>query len=315
MPVLTLAAVGILLKLASTIAFTGMSSLVRVAGSDVPVGQVVFCRSLFALIPLFAILAWRGEIGEALRVNSFSGHMKRGAIGAFGMLCGFTALSLLPLADAVAIGYAAPLMVVPLAVLMLGETVRIYRWTAVAIGFCGVIVILWPYLGTGTSDRAAIGAWFALAGAVCAAFATIQVRRLLSTETTASIVFLFMTLSTLLSLTSLPLGSVIPWLGVWIWPTPGQMATLVTIGILGGLGQICLTESYRRADASLVAPFEYFSMIWAVLFGYLLFADLPGPSVLIGGAIVVGSGLFVIWREHRLGLKRDAQRRVQTPQG
>lgn len=317
---LSRAATGIVLKLASTVAFTGMSSLVRVAGEDVPVGQVVFCRSLFALIPLFVILAWRREIADAFRINSFTGHLKRGAIGGFGMFCGFTALSLLPLADAVAIGYAAPLMVVPLAVVLLGETVRVYRWTAVAIGFTGVMVILWPHLthgfSQGLTETRALGAVFALGGAVCAAFATIQVRKIIKTENTAAIVFMFMMLTTVLAFLSLPLGLVSSGpVKPWIWPEPWRMAVLVAIGVLGGFGQIFLTESYRRADTSLIAPFEYFSMLWAILFGWLLFSDLPGVYVLVGGAIVVASGLFVIWREHVLGLERTRQREATTPQG
>lgn len=315
MPALSLAVTGILFKMSATIAFTSMSSLVRVAGQEFPVGQIVFFRSFFALIPLFVILAFRREIGEAFRIHSFRNHMKRGAFGSIGMASGFIALSLLPLADAVAIGYAAPLMVVPLAVLMLGEKVRIYRWSAVAIGFVGVVVILAPYLGRGlATDAGSTGAIFALIGAVCAAFATIQTRKLTTTETTANIVFMFMALCSALSLLTLPLGYFLP-IGVWFWPSLSQAALLIVIGVLGGLGQIFLTESYKRADASLIAPFEYFSMIWAVLIGYFAFGDLPGWTVIVGGAIVVSSGLFVIWREHQLGLERRLQRKVTTPQG
>lgn len=317
-PLLTRTITGILLKIASTIAFTAMSSLVRVAGQEVPVGQVVFCRAFFALIPLFLVLGLRGQMGEAVRLGSFTGHVKRGIIGASGMCFGFIALTLLPLADAVTIGYAAPLMVVPLAVWILGEKVRVYRWTAVAVGFIGVVVILWPHLADaarpGGWDAQAAGALAALGGAVCAAFATIQVRKLVSTETTASIVFMFMALCSVVALCTLPLGYVLP-IGRWVIPNPTQMMILVVIGIFGGLGQMLLTESYKRADTSLIAPFEYFSMIWAVLIGYIIFSDVPGPFVVVGGAIVVASGLMVIWREHILGLERARARQAVTPQG
>jgi drug/metabolite transporter (DMT)-like permease len=98
-------------------------------------------------------------------------------------------------------------------------------------------------------------------------------------------------------------------------PTPWQAFILVMVGVFGGLGQIFLTISYRHADTSLIAPFEYFSMIWAIIMGYLVFADLPSIYVLCGGSIVVASGIFVIWREQKLGLERARQRKVATPQG
>lgn len=318
MPVLSRAVTGILLKLLSTMAFTCMSTLVRVAGKDVPVGEVVFCRSLFALVPLFAMLAFRHEIMDAFRWTSFGSHMKRGAIGATGMFSGFVGLTMLPLADSTAISYAAPLMVVPLAYFLLGEQVRVYRWSAVAVGFVGVVVILWPHLDIGAfsgNDRQGQGALFSLGGAVCAAFATIQVRKLVNTETTAAIVFTFMVLCTVLALITWPLGHVLPILGQWIVPTPWQAFVLVMVGVFGGFGQIFLTMSYRYADTSLIAPFEYFSMIWAIAMGYLVFADVPSRYVLAGGAIVVASGIFVIWREQKLGLERRLQRKVSTPQG
>lgn len=319
MPVLSRAATGILFKLMSTVAFTSMSTLVRVAGKEIPVGEVVFCRSFFALIPLFIMLAWRHEVMDAFRYVSFLSHMKRGAIGATGMFSGFVGLTMLPLADSTAISYAAPLMVVPLAYFILGEQVRIYRWTAVAVGFVGVVVILWPHLDVGAMggrpDSQRTGAMFSLGGAICAAFATIQVRKLVNTETTASIVFTFMALCAILALITWPLGQVVPFIGQWIVPTPLQAFLLVMVGVTGGLGQIFLTLSYRYADTSLIAPFDYFSMIWAVIIGYLVFADLPSVYVIIGGSIVVASGIFVIWREQKLGLERARQRTVSTPQG
>lgn len=318
MPVLSRAVTGILLKVLSTMAFTCMSTLVRVAGKEVPVGQVVFFRSFFALVPLFIMLAWRHEIMDAFRVTSVSSHIKRGVIGATGMFSGFVGLTLLPLADSTAISYAAPLMVVPLAAIILGERVRIYRWSAVAIGFVGVVVILWPHLDVealrAMSDGQTVGAMFALGGAVCAAFATIQVRKLVNTESTAAIVFTFMMLCAILALFTWPAGYVLP-IGRWIVPGAWQAVILVAVGVFGGMGQILLTVSYRHADTSLIAPFEYFSMIWAIVIGYFVFRDVPSVYVLTGGGIVVASGIFVIWREQRLGLERARARKVSTPQG
>ncbi|QCK88124.1 DMT family transporter [Phreatobacter aquaticus] len=319
MPVLSRALTGILLKLCSTVCFTCMSTLARIAGREAPVGEVVFCRSFFALIPLFVMLAFRREIMDAFRATSYIGHIKRGVLGSTGMFCGFVALTLLPLADSTAIGYAAPLMVVPLAAIFLGEKVRVYRWTAVGIGFVGVVVILWPHLDlhalASASDAQSIGAMFSLASAVMAAFSTIQVRRLVAIETTASIVFYFMVLCAVLALVTWPLGYYVPIMGRWMVPGPQLAFILVMVGVFGGLGQIFLTMSYRHADTSLIAPFEYFSMIWAIIMGYFVFSDLPSAYVLTGGAIVVASGIFVIWREQKLGLERARQRKVSTPQG
>jgi drug/metabolite transporter (DMT)-like permease len=184
--------------------------------------------------------------------------------------------------------------------LVLKETVRGYRWTAVAVGFGGVLIMMAPHLGEGLSGvggaAPVIGAMFALLGASCSAFATIQVRRLTGTESTGAIVLYFSLLTTALGLITVALG--------WRMPDAGDLALLVLIGILGGIGQILLTGSYRFGDASLIAPFEYTTMIWALLIGWFAFDQLPDQTVAIGGALVAASGIFVLWRERRLGLMR-----------
>lgn len=292
---------GIALKLLSALAFTLMSAGIKLVSDRYPVGELVFFRSFFALLPLLVWLAWQGDLINAVRTRNLKGHFLRGIIGGCGMFSGFMALYYLPLPDAVTIGYASPLMVVVLAAIMLRETVRAYRWTAVVVGFIGVLVMISPHFGAsalarGLSGGPAVGALFALLGASCAALATIQVRRLTVTERTGAIVFYFSVLSSLLGLSTIVLG--------WRMPTPEEWAILLGIGILGGIGQILLTESYRHADASLVAPFEYTTMIWALLIGWFVFGELPGRTVLIGGAIVAAAGIFVLWRERKLGLKR-----------
>lgn len=292
---------GITLKVLSALAFTLMSAGIKLVSDRYPTGEIVFFRSFFALLPLLVWLSWQGDLINSVRTRNLKGHLLRGVIGSCGMFSGFIALSYLPLPDAVTIGYAAPLMVVVLAALMLGETVRAYRWSAVVIGFVGVLVMVSPHFGAsalarGLSGGPAVGALFGLLGAACAALATIQVRRLTQTERTGAIVFYFSVLSSLLGLSTIFLG--------WRAPTMPEWGILLGIGILGGIGQILLTESYRHADASLIAPFEYTTMIWAFLFGWFVFGELPGRTVLIGGAIVAGAGMFVLWRERRLGLKR-----------
>jgi drug/metabolite transporter (DMT)-like permease len=292
--------VGITLKLLSTLSFTLMSALVKATSERYHVGEIVFFRSFFALVPLVIWLVWRGEFPSAIRTRAPLGHIKRGLIGTAGMTLGFIGLSLLPLSEAVAIGYAAPLLTVALAALLLGETVRLYRWSAVAIGLSGVLVMLAPHLGNspsvGAMSGSALGAMAAFGGAICAAGAAIQTRRLTMTETTGAIVFYFMTLTSLVGLATFALG--------WNKPDLYDAGLLIMTGILGGIGQILMTQSFRYADASLIAPFEYSSMIWALLIGWLVFSHLPTTWVIVGAVIVASSGIFVIWRERKLGLER-----------
>ncbi|KFC67109.1 RarD family protein [Bosea sp. LC85] len=296
---------GITLKLISALSFTLMSAGIKAIAARYPTGELVFVRSFFALIPLLLWLGWRGEIPSALKTKNLRGHFKRGVIGSTGMFCGFVALSFLPLPDAVALGYAAPLAVVVLAALVLKERVRIYRWSAVTIGFIGVLIMLSPHLGSfqiAGGNAPAIGAAFGLAGACCSAFASIEVRQLTMTERTGAIVFYFTLMTTTLGLFTILLG--------WRMPDLQDAALMVAIGILGGLGQIFLVQAYRYGDASLIAPFEYSTMLWAVAIGWFVFGDWPASAVLIGAAIVIASGIYVILREKQLGLLKRETREV-----
>jgi drug/metabolite transporter (DMT)-like permease len=211
------------------------------------------------------------------------------------------------------ISYASPLVVVMLAAFLLKEQVRIYRWSAVGIGFLGVVVAMAPHLSLGYGDApSGAGAMLALAGAIFAAFAMIEVRRLTTTENTAAIVFYFSIFSSLIGLATLPIGRVAPEFG-WTMPGLADWSILVLVGVMGGLGQITLTAAYRRADTSVIAPFEYVSIIWATAVGYFAFGDAPGSAILLGSAVIVASGLFVIYRENRLGLERKRQLEASPP--
>jgi drug/metabolite transporter (DMT)-like permease len=291
---------GILLKVASALVFTVMSALVRWVSDTVPVGQIVFYRSAFAILPVVVIYAWQGQLTSAVRTNRPLGHVTRGAIGLMGMALSFAALARLPLADVTAIGFAAPLITVALAALLLKERVRVYRWSAVGVGFLGVIVMLAPHLDVGrlTAGNAnqTLGAALALLAAFTSAASTIQTRRLTGTETNSAIVFYFSLICALGSLLTWPFG--------WVTPTATQLYALVAIGFLGGIGHLLMTESFRLAPASVIAPFDYTSILWAFILGFLIFAEVPTALVFIGAAIVSAAGLFVIWRERQLGLER-----------
>ena len=297
---------GITLKLFSGLAFTCMAALIKAMSVRYPIGQMVFFRSSLALIPLLIWLGYLRHLSDAVTTKRPWNHLKRGIIGSTGMFCGFSALSYIPLPDAVAISYATPLIVVVLAALVLGETVRVYRWSAVVIGIIGVGFMLSPHLSPARLAEMmrggpAIGAIFALMGALCSAAANIEVRKLTDTETTGAIVFYFMMLTTALGLSTIVLG--------WNMPQTGfDWSALVMIGILGGIGQILMTQSYRYAEASLIAPFEYMQMIWAILLGWFVFGDFPATVVLIGAAIVISAGIFVIFREQQLGLLKSKVR-------
>jgi drug/metabolite transporter (DMT)-like permease len=166
------------------------------------------------------------------------------------------------------------------------------------------MVMLWPYLKFGEiiaagSTASTVGAACAVTAAFTNAGATIQTRRLTDSETTASIVFYFSLICTLAGLVSLPFA--------WRSPSGAELTALISIGVIGGLSHIFLTESYRYAPASVVAPFDYVALLWAFVFGYVLFGEIPTGYVYAGAAIVAGSGLFVIWRERQLGLARLAK--------
>lgn len=302
---------GILMKIASVTVFVGMQASIKLAGSGMPSGQITFYRSAFAIAPILVYLALRGELRSAFQTSNPLGHLKRGLIGVAAMGVGFYGLVLLPLPDAIAIGYAMPLLAVVFAALFLGETVRAYRWTAVFVGLVGVMIISWPKLTLfsqqGFGSTAATGALAVLVSAGLGAAAMLQVRQLVQEEKTATIVLFFSLTASLLS--------AVTWFFGWqvlSWQALGLMALA---GFFGGLGQILLTESYRHADVSTVAPFEYTSMILGSVIAYLLFDEVPTLTTLVGAAIVVGAGIFIIYREHRLGLERRAARKAATPQG
>lgn len=309
---------GILFKLTSAFMFTVMAALIREVGTRVPTGEVVFARSFFALAPLVAWLWWRGDMLAALKTGRPFGHLLRGAIGVCSMFCNFVALARLPLPDATALNYAAPLVTTLFAALVLSERVGVHRWAAACIGLGGVVVILWPQLASGalvaifTSGRetsaTAVGAAFALAGATTSGIAMVQLRRLTRTEGSGAIVFYFSVWSALMGLvSSLALG--------WVWPDPHVAGLLVATGFAGGVGQILLTESYRNADASLIAPFEYTTILWALAIGFLAFGDLPSVWTILGGAIVIGSSAAVLlWERARGGHRPHAGTMTPPPE-
>ena len=301
---------GIAMKLISVLVFIVMAAVIKGTDGRVPVGEVVFFRSLFAIPVILGWLMWRGELAQGLKAQDPLGHVWRGFAGTTAMGLGFAGLTFLPLPEVTVLGYAAPLLTVVFAAMFLGEEVRAFRIGCVVLGMVGVMIVLAPRLtlaAESAGSLAAFGAMLVLCGAVFSALAQVFVRKLVISETTSSIVFRFSVTSTVLSLTTLPFG--------WVWPSLADAVMLVGAGLMGGVGQIFLTSSYRDADASLVAPFEYASMLFSLVIGYLVFAEVPNRSMLIGATLIVTAGVLIIWRERRLGIERNRQRKAMTPQG
>jgi len=304
---------GIALKLASSIAFFTMLTALKIAAETVPMGQLVFVRNFIGLFPVLLMVAMRRELVLAFRTKNPTGHLTRAAVGLSAMVFSFTALHLLPLPDATAIGFATPLMVVVLAFFLLGETVRIYRWSAVGVGFVGILVVLSPHLGEGQFDNSTtLGALLGVLGAAFAALAMITVRKLCETERTSTIVTWFSGASSVLALLTWPLGYLVPG-QAWVVPDTATAGLMLLIGLAGGIGQIFLTQSYRFAEASTIAPFDYVNMLWAIVIGWVVFSESPEPAVVAGALIVIAAGVFVIYRERKLGLDRTKDRRASSP--
>ncbi|HYG87727.1 MAG TPA: DMT family transporter [Azospirillum sp.] len=277
------APLGILMMLVAVALFSVLNVLVKAAAADYPLNQVTFFRNAFALVPVWATVMVQGGL-RSLHSRRPFGHLWRSCIGLLSMTLMFWSFHLLPLADAVALNFAAPLFLTALSVPLLGEKVGIHRWSAVAVGFVGVLVIVRP-----SADMLQLGAVVALSAALAQSFAMIAIRQLTRTETANTIVFYFTLITTGLSALTLPFG--------WRTPDLQGLAILVGTGLVGGVAQLFMTRAYTLAPAAVIAPFNYASIVWAALFGWLLWHDVPTWNVIAGAAIVVASGCYILHRE------------------
>lgn len=290
---------GIALKLSATLAFSLMYATIKLAG-PVPVGETVFFRGLFALVPLFALSFFTQGRGVGIRTERPLLHLRRAVAGTASMFLNFAALMRLPLADVTAFSFVMPIFATVLAALLLGEKVGPHRAGAVVLGFGGVLLMVAPHsgLGAGLATGSTLGAAMALGGALLSAFVVVFIRQMSATETSEAIVFYFMVVCAAAG------AATMIWVRVPLGP--GQIVWLVLCGILGGIGQVCMTYSYRYAEPSLLAPFDYAAMVWAVALGFFVFAEIPERIVLAGAGVVIAAGLYIVWRERRLHLKHIA---------
>ena len=295
---------GILLKVISVSFFVLMAALIKESSKMVPAGEAVFFRSFFSLPIIFGWLWLSGQMASGLKVVSFFDHFWRGLVGTVAMAFMFLGLGLLPLPEVTAISYSAPILTVVFAAAMLREKVRLIRFAAVFMGFIGVLIILYPRLSVISLEQKfsfeARGALYVLLGATFMALAHIFIRKLTKTETASAIVFYFTISSCFWSALTMPFG--------WVIPNMFTFGILILAGLLGGFGQIFLTTAYKYSEASMVAPFEYISILFAIVLGYFVFGELPSLTVLVGSLVVISAGILIIWREHRLGVERTRNR-------
>ncbi len=278
---------GIVTRLAAMVSLAIMFAFVKLAGEQgVHVTESLFYRQLIAM-PLICFLIWRSQVGWPSIVSNKHGlHVLRSILGIFAMGLNFWAMTLLPLADATTISFTVPIFATLFAALILREKVGIRRWSAILIGFVGVLIVIQP----GGSLIPAFGATVALAGALVTASVTLVIRMLGRTETSVVTIFWF-------SVYTLPALAICAYIygGGHDAKTWGY---LLGIGIFGALGQLSITQSLRFAPVSTIVPMDYSALIWATIFGIVIFGQFPGLSIWIGAPIIIGSGLFIAWREH-----------------
>jgi drug/metabolite transporter (DMT)-like permease len=276
---------GIAYRMMAMACIACLSASVRWTGQrGIPVFEIVFFRNAFAFIPL-GLYIWRTTGWTVLKTQRPLGHLHRSAVGLIGMICSFNALQRLALTDATAFTFAAPLFMTALSALMLGEFVGRHRWGAVIVGFIGVLIMVRPEPG----HMNVAGVAFALAAALGSALAMVQIRQIATTEKGATIVFYFTLAGTVVGLA----GSLVH----WVTPDPETLGVLIVGGLIGGVGQLLLTEAIRVAPVGVVAPFDYSQLIWAAILGFLVWGELPHAATIAGALVVAASGIYILHRE------------------
>jgi drug/metabolite transporter (DMT)-like permease len=279
---------GIAYKLASVVCLAAMAACVKYLGPDVPPGQTVFFRGSMAMF-VVAFVAWRTDGLHVLKTANWQAHALRSIAGTASMFCWFSALTMIPLAEMTAISFTIPLFLTVLAMLVLGERIHWYRWTALGIGFAGVVIIVAPQLASDVGS--ALGVTVGLASAILASFALMFLRRMSGREHVLTITFYFF-------LTSSSVGLLSALFGGWPMPTTSQWLVLLLIGVFGVGGQLLMTYSYRHAEASMLAPLDYVNLLVSVAIGFYVFAEIPHVSTWVGAPLVMAAGVIIIWREY-----------------
>ncbi|MGL4960134.1 MAG: DMT family transporter [Inquilinus sp.] len=281
------AAQGIALYTGGIFLLCVMDAMIKWLSADYPIAQIVFFRASIGLIPTLVLL-YRPPGLKALRTRRVGVHLMRGLVGCVGTFGFFWAFAVMPLADAYAIGFAAPMFITALSVPILGEKVGMRRWLAVLVGFAGVLIMIRPG-GEGSSFGG--GAAIALLATAAYALSMVLMRLYSRTETNASMIFYATIVIVAVAGVQMPF--------IWVTPTWKDAGLLAVLGLLGGIGAIMMAQAYRVATPSIVVPFEYTGMIWGVGLGFMLWGDVPDLWIWVGSAVVVASGLYILHRETR----------------
>lgn len=291
----------LLIRLGAIAALATMSALIKLASQrGIHLLEIMFWRQLISVPLILGWLAARGSLGT-LRTQRPRTHFLRAFYGTVGMLFNFGAVILLPLAEATTMAFTVPIWALILAVLLLKERVGPWRWSAVLLGFAGVLLIAQP----GSGDIPLHGAAVALAGAFMVALISIQIADLNRTDKPVTIVFYFALFSVPMTALALPFVMTAHDSAGWL--------LLLAIGIAGVIGQLLLTAALRFGAVASVIVMDYSSLFWATLYGWLLFDSLPPPSTWLGAPLIIAAGLVIAWREHRLS--RPTLRDVARAEG
>lgn len=285
---------GIFLVLAASAVFALSAAFAKTIGAGVPVAEVILFRNLFAIPALLPVVLAAGGWGALVTRNPMS-HAARTLFGMMGMVGAFYGYVHLPLATVTALGFTMPLFLTVLSVPLLGERVGWRRGLAVLVGFAGVLLMVRPG-GEGLRGEG-LAVLLCLLGSVGWALAMITIRKMGEAgESSVAIVFWFTVGSSVLAgVATVP---------VWVWPTPLEWALLIGIGLVSALAQVLMTSAYRSGETTLLAPFEYAAIIWTTALGAFVWAELPDGWDFAGIAVLVGAGLYIWYREVRLGVRR-----------
>lgn len=283
---------GISLRILSGILMSGMFICAKAVSDEVPTGQIVFFRSLFAILPLVIFLWVRHEFPGGLATKRPGAHLLRASFGALALFGYFAAIARLNLAEAVLIAQMSPILMAVAAAVLLSERLTIWRVAGLVLGFAGVVVLVWPELDGGSADRERLlGYIIGLVSAVLSALALVMVRNLNRTESPGAIALYFVLASMLGALLTLPWG--------WVSPDGRALAFLVATGLFGGFAHIAMTLGFRYAEASRLAPFEYVALLWPVLADLLIFGSSLSTAFMLAGPLILAGALVAAAERNR----------------
>jgi drug/metabolite transporter (DMT)-like permease len=281
---------GLWLMLAALL-FSGMVALIKLAGQSLHVTEILLFRQIFMMLLALPVIV--GGFPGSLRSERVGLQLLRIAAASAAMLLGFTAFIHLHLAEAITIGFARTFFITIFAILILGEVVGMRRWSAMVFGFSGVVVVAQPDFSGGMN----VYSLMAIGGAACGGLVMVLIRLLSRTDRPV----------TILTYQALGVGLVVLPPALWFWKTPtlAELALLAAIGAVSALAQVVNIYAFRAGEASAIAPLDYTRLVWATGFGLVLFGEWPGPHVFAGAAIIIAAGLYTMYREQRIGARRN----------